>query len=63
MFEVLMGAMEGRARWRTMPWMVLLFGIVVVPLWAIRAGVLPRKVRLMRDLKSAGPQNGALRQQ
>ncbi|PXX95795.1 NAD-dependent epimerase/dehydratase family protein [Halomonas sp. LBP4] len=32
MFEVLMGVMGGRARWRTMPWMVLLFGIVVVPL-------------------------------
>jgi hypothetical protein len=32
MFEVLMGAMGDRRRWRTMPWMVLLFGIVVVPL-------------------------------
>lgn len=32
MFEILMGAMGGRARWRTMPWMVMLFGIVVVPL-------------------------------
>src|SRR3546814_13944325 len=35
MFEVLMGVMGGRARWRTMPWMVLLFGIVVVPLGVI----------------------------
>lgn len=35
MFEVLMGAMGGRARWRTMPWMVALFGIVVVPLGVI----------------------------
>lgn len=32
MFEVLMGVMGGRSRWRTMPWMVLMFGIVVVPL-------------------------------
>lgn len=35
MAEILMGAMGGRARWRTMPWMVLLFGIVVVPLGAV----------------------------
>ncbi|MCT9000289.1 SPW repeat domain-containing protein [Chelativorans intermedius] len=35
MFEVLMGIMGGRARWRTMPWMVLLFGIVVVPLGVV----------------------------
>ncbi|WP_022698128.1 NAD-dependent epimerase/dehydratase family protein [Euryhalocaulis caribicus] len=35
MFEILMGAMGGRARWRTMPWMVTLFGIVVVPLGVI----------------------------
>lgn len=35
MFEILMGIMGGRARWRTMPWMVLLFGIVVVPLGVV----------------------------
>lgn len=35
MFEILMGAMGGRARWRTMPWMVTLFGIVVVPLGVV----------------------------
>lgn len=35
MAEILMGAMGGRARWRTMPWMVLLFGIVVVPLGVV----------------------------
>ena len=35
MFEVLMGIMGGRARWRTMPWMVVLFGIAVVPLGVI----------------------------
>lgn len=35
MFEILMGVMGGRARWRTMPWMVTLFGIVVVPLGVI----------------------------
>jgi nucleoside-diphosphate-sugar epimerase/uncharacterized membrane protein len=35
MAEILMGAMGGRARWRTMPWMVVLFGIVVVPLGVV----------------------------
>lgn len=30
--EVLMGFMGGQDRWRTMPWMVALFGILVVPL-------------------------------
>jgi len=32
MFEILMGAMGDRRRWRTMPWMVAGFGFVVVPL-------------------------------
>ncbi|MEQ7154195.1 NAD-dependent epimerase/dehydratase family protein [Brevundimonas aurifodinae] len=35
MIEILMGAMGGRARWRTMPWMVLLFGVIVVPLGVV----------------------------
>jgi hypothetical protein len=35
MAEILMGAMGGRSRWRTMPWMVLLFCIVVVPLGVV----------------------------
>lgn len=35
MFEVLMGIMGSSRRWRTMPWMVLGFGIVVVPLGAV----------------------------
>lgn len=35
MFEVLMGVMGGRQRWRTMPWMVAAFGIVVVPLGVV----------------------------
>lgn len=30
--EALMGFMGGETRWRTMPWMVLLFGILVIPL-------------------------------
>jgi len=29
------GAIGGRARWRTMPWMVLLFGVLVGPLGAV----------------------------
>ena len=35
MLEVLMGVMGDRRRWRTMPWMVGLFGIVVVPLGVV----------------------------
>lgn len=31
-FETLMAFMGGRNRWRTMPWMVLFFGILVIPL-------------------------------
>lgn len=32
MIEALSGFMGGRNRWRTMPWMVLMFGVLVVPL-------------------------------
>ena len=35
MFEILMGVMGSRRRWRTMPWMVALFGIVVGPLGVV----------------------------
>jgi nucleoside-diphosphate-sugar epimerase len=35
MLEVLMGVMGDRSRWRTMPWMVMMFGIVVVPLGVV----------------------------
>lgn len=31
-FECLMGFMGGPSRWRTMPWMVTFFGILVIPL-------------------------------
>lgn len=31
-FEFLMGWMGGPSRWRTMPWMVALFGVLVIPL-------------------------------
>lgn len=34
-FEVLMGVMGDSRRWRTMPWMVAMFGIVVVPLGVV----------------------------
>ena len=33
--EILMAAMGDRTRWRTMPWMVTFFGILVVPLGVI----------------------------
>jgi hypothetical protein len=32
MIEALSGFMGGRNRWRTMPWMVLMFGVLVIPL-------------------------------
>jgi len=32
MFEILMGAMGDRRRWRTMPWMVTMFIFIVAPL-------------------------------
>ena len=35
--EILMAVMGGRARWRTMPWMVTFFGILVVPLGVVSA--------------------------
>ncbi|MGH7202033.1 MAG: vitamin K epoxide reductase family protein, partial [Planctomycetaceae bacterium] len=31
-FEFLMGTMGGPSRWRTMPWMVAFFGVLVIPL-------------------------------
>jgi hypothetical protein len=33
--EILTGIIGGRARWRTMPWLVLLFGMLIVPLGAV----------------------------
>lgn len=33
--EILMAVMGGRDRWRTMPWMVAFFGILVIPLGVI----------------------------
>jgi nucleoside-diphosphate-sugar epimerase len=35
MLEILTGIMGGRARWRTMPWLVILFGLMIVPLGAV----------------------------
>ena len=35
MVEFLMGFMGDKARWRTMPWMVMFFGILVVPLGVV----------------------------
>lgn len=33
--EILMGFMGDKARWRTMPWMVMFFGILVVPVGTV----------------------------
>ena len=33
--EILTGIIGGRDRWRTMPWLVVLFGVMIVPLGAV----------------------------
>lgn len=33
--EILTGIIGGRDRWRTMPWLVILFGVMIVPLGAV----------------------------
>lgn len=40
MIEGLMGFMGGKDRWRTMPWMVTFFGILVVPLGIVSVGLI-----------------------
>jgi hypothetical protein len=35
MLEALSGLMGGKNRWRTMPWMVVMFGVLVVPLGVV----------------------------
>jgi nucleoside-diphosphate-sugar epimerase len=35
MLEILTGIIGGRTRWRTMPWLVILFGLMIVPLGAV----------------------------
>lgn len=35
LLEALSGMMGGRRRWRTMPWMVAMFGMLVIPLGAV----------------------------
>ncbi len=35
LLEIVTGLLGGRARWRTMPWVVVLFGILIVPLGAV----------------------------
>ncbi|MEO7795633.1 MAG: vitamin K epoxide reductase family protein [Thermoanaerobaculia bacterium] len=40
MIEFLMGFMGDKARWRTMPWMVAFFGILVVPLGVVSVSLI-----------------------
>lgn len=35
LFEILTGVIGGTNRWRTMPWLVLLFGLMIIPLGAV----------------------------
>lgn len=36
--DILAGAIGDRRRWRTMPWMVFLFGLLIIPLGAVSVG-------------------------
>jgi nucleoside-diphosphate-sugar epimerase/uncharacterized membrane protein len=36
--DILAGAIGDRRRWRTMPWMVLLFGLLIIPLGVVSVG-------------------------
>lgn len=38
MIEILTGIAGGRARWRTIPWLVLAFGLLIVPLGIVSIG-------------------------
>lgn len=38
MLEIIVGLIGGVARWRTMPWLTLLFGLMIVPLGAVSIG-------------------------
>ncbi|WP_239805741.1 NAD-dependent epimerase/dehydratase family protein [Croceicoccus hydrothermalis] len=38
MLEIVTGVIGSRARWRTMPWLVLLFGLMIVPLGIVSIG-------------------------
>jgi hypothetical protein len=38
MIEILTGIVGSRARWRTMPWLVLAFGLLIVPLGIVSIG-------------------------
>src|SRR3546814_10678754 len=33
--EILTGIIGSRMRWRSMPWLVLLFGLMIAPNWAV----------------------------
>ncbi|GEO17366.1 vitamin K epoxide reductase family protein [Microvirga aerophila] len=36
--DILTGIIGDQRRWRTMPWLVLLFGLLIVPLGAVSVG-------------------------
>ena len=38
MLEIIVGVIGGAARWRTMPWLTLLFGLMIVPLGIVSVG-------------------------
>jgi SPW repeat len=44
MFEIMMGVMGDRRRWRTMPWMVTMFILIAVPLGIVSIYFISRLV-------------------
>lgn len=40
MLDAMMGYLGGENRWRTMPWAVILFGILIIPLGAVSIGLI-----------------------
>jgi hypothetical protein len=40
MLDAMMGYLGGESRWRTMPWAVILFGVLIIPLGAVSIGLI-----------------------
>jgi len=59
MFEILMGVMGDRRCWRTMPWMVTMFIIVVVPLGVASIYFIIIQPIVIRHVLLALPPGGA----
>ena len=60
--DILTGAIGDQRRWRTMPWLVLLFGLLIVPLGIVSVGFIviqPTIISALRTLPRAGGDHGS----